>query len=258
MKLALCSGSFEIDIKKGRTDIFGLWDIAKRLGFKGFEIREDLLSGGHDELERLGRLSAGSGVTLIYALKAWLLNNDLKIMRESAEQVMKGINSASVCGAGIIKLGFGSLENAGLLDSGHMEIIEELAWCAWKHGIVLCLENSDKVTGSCPELILNVMEKISNTCFRVTYDCGNFARVGYDPVKALELLSGYTAYVHLKDFTDGNENTTWLGNGSIDFTSIFCFLKDCGYEGYCCFEFPMSLDRLDEIDKSLKYVHQVY
>lgn len=254
MKLALCSGSFASEVEKGHTDMFSIWKTAVQFGFQGFEVREDLLRDKAKDLQQLHKLARETGIELIYSARLWPVQPDLDTMKGVKRQVLAGMDEAWSIGARYFKLGFGPVSCGEQLGCGHKALLKEMAAHAAEKDIVLCLENSDKPMGSSARLIHDVIGEVASPHAAVAYDCGNFAFAGHDPLEAARILIDDIAYVHLKDYRAGLEAPTWLGNGAIPFSGILGILETSGYDGYYCFEFPMSMHRIEEIGKSIRYL----
>jgi len=253
MKLALCAGSFAADIESGRITIYDLLEVAEKYKFEALEIREDLLQNKQEDLMKIRQLSAVKGLHLIYAWKLWPLNTDLESMKEIAALVKQGIDDTVTIGAELFKIGFGPVGNLEELTEVHIDIVKDFAAYAEKRKVVICLENADKDLGGSAETIKELLIKVNSENLKTTYDCGNYAIRGDDPVKALKTLGSLIGYVHLKDVKTRETKPTWLGNGNIDFDGVFGGLKDIAFDGYNCFEFIMCMDRLCEIEESLKF-----
>jgi sugar phosphate isomerase/epimerase len=257
MKLALCAGSLKPEIQEGRIGIYEVFDIAVKYGFDGLEVREDLLLDKASDLPRLKSLSADRGVELIYAYMNWPVNKDINTMKNNIPQLIQRLDEAEKIGSGILKTGFGPIDDIEELSEAHLDVLKEITSAAQDRGIVLCLENSDKPNGSNAAALRDVMEAVNSPFMKITYDSGNFAIAGKDPISALETLAEHVAYVHLKDVKWGQASNTFMGNGNVDYQSIFGFLAAKGYKGYGCFEFSMNTARLYEIEKSFEYIHSL-
>jgi len=256
MKIALCSGSFKPEVNDHTCTIYDILVIAEKYGFSGLEVREDLLNNKPADLPHLQKLAAEKGMALIYACLNWPVNKDVSVMQENAQTLIQRMDEAVVLGSSLLKTGFGPVDNLVEMTNAHFKVLAGLAEAAETRNIMLCLENSDKSSGSNAYTIREILEKVNSTSLRVTYDGGNLAAAGKDPVAALEILVDHVAYVHLKDFQKGETVYTYMGNGDVNYAEIFRILRDSEYRGYGCFEFPMKTNRLIEVEKSLKYMEE--
>lgn len=257
MKLALCAGSFVEDIRKKRITLEEVLRLAGEYAFPAVEIREDLLGEKAKELPQIRVLAEKLNIELVYASKIWPLNNDVAKMEEAASNTLVGIEDARLLGADTYKIGFGPIDS--LLDLGEKQysVFNSIVESAEKRKVTVCLENTNRELGGRPNLLREFLQRVDSAYIKTCFDSGNFALWGQDPVEAARELTDFIGYVHVKDLKKGESDTTWLGNGDIDFPRLFESFRTQGYEGYICFEFLMSVDRLEEIRKSLDYVFSI-
>ena len=258
IKFTLCSGSFKPEIMEGKCTIFDIFAIAQKFGFAGFEVREDLLEDKPADLPRLKKLAEEHGIALIYAYMNWPLNKDASVMQENVPPLLQRMDEAVTLGANIMKTGFGPIDGLGELTDVHFRVLKEIARAAEIRNIILCLENSDKSSGSDAAAIRDIVAGVNSASLKITYDAGNFAIAGKDPVAALETMMEHVAYIHLKDVKKGESANTYMGNGDVDYPAIFRILQAMGFHGYGCFEFSMNTGRLDEIGKSFEYIREIF
>lgn len=254
MNLAICSGCFADEIFRGKADIYTILDLALHYKFVALEVRRDLLTNPAVDIKKLREITAKNNLSLIYSVLNWPLDRNLALMRENCNAVISGIQEAKLLGSRILKIGFGPIESLRELTGAHFEMWAQVVKCAEEAEIVLCMENSDKVSGGDAAVIHDFIAKYDSPYLRVTYDCGNFVSSGRDPLAALTTLADYIGYIHLKDVRAGETGSTFLGNGEIDFAAIFRVLAQNRYPGFFCFEFSMNTARLNEIEKSLEYL----
>ena len=256
MKIALCSGSFKPEIVDDTFTIYDIFAIAEKLNFSGLEVREDLLNNKPADLPHLKKLAAEKGMELIYASMNWPVNEDLSIMEENVPTLIQRMDEAVTLGSKLLKTGFGPVDGLDELTDAHFNVLKELGGAAETRNITLCLENSDKFSGSNASTIQDVVAEVNSASLKITYDAGNFALAGKDPVVALETMLEHVAYIHLKDVKKGETVNTYMGNGDVDYAAVFRILQNIGYHGYGCFEFSMNTGRLIEVEKSLKYMRE--
>lgn len=254
LKLALCSGSFSDDINVGRISILDVVDIAGKYGFDAVEIREDLYRNRDEDLKSIKQKASILNLKLIYSYMNRVLYKKPVTTKENCEMIKSRIDEAMFLCCPFIKVGFGEFNHYDEISSEHLKYVHDLVNYAEKSMVIICVENSDRVLGGNPNGIKQLVEKIDSPYLRITYDCGNYAILGHDPVATLNLIIKNVAYVHIKDYKKGEQKCTFLGSGEIDFAAIVNILKKIGYDGYFCFEFKMSIDNLDEIEKSLIFI----
>lgn len=67
-------------------------------------------------------------------------------------------------------------------------------------------------------------------CVGINFDMGNSASLGWDPASEIRILGRRIANVHVKDRTAGG-GTVPLGDGAVDFPTVFESLAAVGYAG---------------------------
>lgn len=248
MRLALCAGSFAKDIAAGQASLERIFQVAKDYGFHELEIRDDLLDESVHTVTTVLDWADKYGLTLIYAHQIWPLDQDLSKMKENEPLFREALHTAQALGASILKVGFGNVDSMEEWTEQHSSVIREWLKTADEAQVTVCLENGRQQ----PELMAAVLQHINHPRLATTMDTGNYAQADEDPVRATQLLAKLTGYVHLKDISHSGKKT-WLGDGDISFPEIFQTMQAHHYDGPWCFEFPMSIDRLDEIKQSLEY-----
>ncbi len=110
-------------------------------------------------------------------------------------------------------------------------------------GIVLCLEPHVGHICMTWESTLKLVREIGSPNLRVNFDASHYFVLGLDYRTALEQLSGYLAYVHLKDFrlkraplghltpSPTNAEPTALGDGDFPLAEHLAHLRSLGYAG---------------------------
>ncbi len=77
--------------------------------------------------------------------------------------------------------------------------MEKLIKIAEEYGMVLCLENEDRLYGACPKTCLELCEAFKGR-LKVVFDMGNFALKGVETYPyAYNLLREHIEYFHIKD-----------------------------------------------------------
>ena len=93
-------------------------------------------------------------------------------------------------------------------------------------GIELHLETSLP-----PRRFAEMLAELPPPFFRVNYDSGNSASLGYRPRDEFDAYGGRIGSVHVKDRVRGGGSVT-LGTGDTDFDAVFGGLRDLGYSGH--------------------------
>ena len=83
-----------------------------------------------------------------------------------------------------------------------------------------------------PNIILEFINAINNSCVGVTYDIGNSTMLGFYPEDEIKVIGPYIVHVHIKDAIWGRLGATVpLGKGDADFETVFNALKKLDYKG---------------------------
>jgi|TARA_Y100000294_G_scaffold86713_1_gene81127 hexulose-6-phosphate isomerase len=81
-----------------------------------------------------------------------------------------------------------------------------------------------------PKKYLKFIKKFDHELVGINYDTGNSASYGFNPDEEISLYGKYINNVHIKDrFYKGN--TVPLGEGNVDFQTVFEKLKQIKYKG---------------------------
>ena len=81
-----------------------------------------------------------------------------------------------------------------------------------------------------PKKYLKFIKKFDREFVGINYDTGNSASYGFDPDEEISLYGKYINNVHIKDrYYKGN--TVPLGEGNVDFQTVFEKLKQIKYKG---------------------------
>lgn len=93
-------------------------------------------------------------------------------------------------------------------------------------GIELHLETSLP-----PRRFSEMLSELPQPFFRVNYDSGNSASLGFRPREEFAAYGDRIGSVHIKDRVRGGGSVT-LGTGDTDFDAVFGGLRDLGYSGH--------------------------
>lgn len=75
-----------------------------------------------------------------------------------------------------------------------------------------------------------LVDAFPGDCVGINFDMGNSASLGWDPAAEIRVLGMRIANVHVKDRTAGG-GTVPLGDGAVDFPTVFESLAAVGYTG---------------------------
>ncbi|MBC7224894.1 MAG: sugar phosphate isomerase/epimerase [Anaerolineae bacterium] len=113
---------------------------------------------------------------------------------------------------------------------------------AKRYGIRFAVENH--LDYSADEL-LEILEAVDSPYIGITFDFGNFVRLGEDPVEAMAKLGKFVYATHVKDLRVNEDapQEEWysysavpIGEGFLDVPRLLRMLKDAGYTGLLAVE----------------------
>jgi sugar phosphate isomerase/epimerase len=93
--------------------------------------------------------------------------------------------------------------------------------------------------------LLGLLEAVGSPSMGITFDFGNFVRLGEDPVEAMRKLGPFVYATHVKDLqvNPGVPPEEWyayasvpIGDGLLDVPRLLQMLKDAGYTGLLAVE----------------------
>lgn len=145
--------------------------------------------------------------------------------------------------------------------------LQNIGDAAAEHGVTVVLEtHPDLVTNA--QIALDTMSGVAHPNVRVNFDTANlyYYNEGIDAVGELGKIARYVGAVHLKDTNGGYR--TWhfpaLGEGIVDFPSLFELLDDVSFQGPMALEIEgVEGETLTEeiartrIEQSLAYLRQL-
>ncbi len=102
--------------------------------------------------------------------------------------------------------------------------------------LVLLHENEKGIFGESAPRCGQLMERLGDENFKMTFDPANFVQCGQPVMEAYRLLAEYVEYIHIKDakFSDGGVVPAGYGDGEIEALLKELYLK--GYDGFLSLE----------------------
>ncbi len=187
--------------------------------------------------------------------------------------IIRSIKAAKELGASIVNTYFGadSMKTPEQALQAYKDNISPCLELAEKEDITIVLENEFDPSGVDPtrsaDFVLELVQAINSTKFRLTFDGCNFYFAGEEPYPyAYNLLRDYIGYVHIKDgmkyhkdlYAEPGEGFLWqdksgdyicceMGTGAIPYSSLIERLLTDGYDGYLTMEPHIHPNQLKEI-----------
>ncbi len=110
------------------------------------------------------------------------------------------------------------------------------AYFAAKAGIQLFHENEHRIYGDSPERIEDLFANVRYPHFRAAFDAANFVYGGFDPLLGWKASKPYLAHLHFKDWRDGAEHGSLIGDGDGQWPLILKELVEEKYHGFAVLE----------------------
>ncbi len=104
---------------------------------------------------------------------------------------------------------------------------------------------------------LGFLSKLQNKNVGVVYDVGNATGCGHKVEHDLDILSEVISHIHIKDKNLFGENVP-LGEGIVNFTSIFNILKNNNYEGDFTLETNRGKIALSTTINNMNYIRKFF
>jgi sugar phosphate isomerase/epimerase len=131
---------------------------------------------------------------------------------------------------------FSTLHRNPLLKIFH-DSLEQILPVAEKEGIKILIEPEPNLLIENSEEFLEFVRLIDSNLVKLNFDIGHFFCVNEDLPKAIYKLSRYIEHFHIEDISNERiHKHLLLGEGAIDFKSVFRTIRDIGFDGYCTVE----------------------
>ncbi len=257
-------------------DIFETIDRIADLGYKGIEIQADRphLFPEDFDLEKLAKLkqhlidrnlvlSNINAFTLVaiedFHHPSWI-EKDEKERRYRIEHTKRCIEIASYLGCPHI-----STEPGGKLDffdreksmSLFIDGLKEVLDFAETKNVKLLIEPEPDLLLETSDHFLELIEKVNHPLLRLNLDLGHFYCVNEDPAEIIIKLKDYIEHIHIEDIRDRIHDHKILGNGDMNFDSIFKALNEINYNGFVTVELYPYYDTPDLAGKrSLEFLQK--
>jgi sugar phosphate isomerase/epimerase len=259
MKLAVSVVVFQEKITRNQIDLKDLIELCQNQGIRGIEFRKNLWGISEKKVDEILELLNREGIAPLYATGSTLFNRN----KDDAGKIIDDIDFAKKLGAKILRIFPGdiSLNDLKEVQLKTLSSVQGYLEYANSRGITLVVENTQDVKNGRVCFIKKLMEEFSSPMLKVNIDTGNFICIGEDPVKAIDILSKYIGYVHLKDVRKDIETKafydTYIGNGEIDFSEVMNELQQINYGGFLCLEFDGRGHGMEAVRKSVEYLKKI-
>ncbi len=250
-------------VKMGKSLSY-LLDFAEKLGYSSFELKLD-------ELNLLRLLNQGEVRKIAPLLESFKLKYfihapyiDLNIaslnrdIAEASEKIIREtIEAANTLNINLVTFHFGEysrdypLEWKEKAEKEAIRRVRRLNLFAQELGVQLSVENSHKTSDytftGYPE---EIREVIRGTGCKFTLDVGHANTFG-NPLTYFRTFKSEIVNIHVHDNNGENDEHLLIGEGNIDFKSLFKEIKECSYSGPLIVE----LHKLGDIVKCKKLLN---
>jgi len=225
---------------------------AAKLGFHDIDFIFDLdrykenplwTEAGRKEIKKLIKETGVKveHITADFFMRRPFFRTDEKTRKENEEILTKLMKYAEEIGAKNIELPL--LDNSSLKTEGERKMLIESLNHSLKEapkGITITLE-----VDLAPEKFLDLLNELNNPRFKIIYDTGNSAALGFDPAFELTMLKDFLSHIHIKDRILGG-GTIALGTGAAQFDDIFATLKKINFKGNYIIQAARGIDGKEE------------
>lgn len=165
---------------------------------------------------------------------------DLRIRKQTLEWLL-----ARCASAGIRRMGLPFVDASRIGTDEELDAVAgtlgDLADTVRRTGVEIHLETSLD-----PHRFGRLLDQLPASCFKVNYDSGNSASLGYDPSEEFASYGDRIGSVHIKDRLLGG-STVPLGEGHVDWRTLGACLKKVAYSGDLILQVARGRDG-DEVD----------
>ena len=120
-----------------------------------------------------------------------------------------------------------------------------------KYNVNICLE-----TDLPPKDFLKLINDLKFQFFKINYDTGNSASMGYDFKEELQTYAKYITNIHIKDRIL-NGGSVMLGTGSCKFNEFFDYLKKLKFSGIMILQAYRSNDAIASLLPQLTFIKKI-
>lgn len=252
-------------------------NILAEIGYKGIEILCDIphaypktiTNSNIDDLKQLlSKLKisiSNLNAFTLFALgdtyhPSWIENN-LEKRKLRIDHTIDCITLARKLGASNISTEPGGPTiNQGLNENELLKVfangINEILKVAEKENVTVLVEPEPALLIENSEQFIKFIKNFDSEYIGLNFDIGHFFCVGEDPSSVIYKLSEYVRHVHLEDIAeDRTHHHLMLGEGAIDFESVFKSMKDIGYDGFVTIElYPYQDSPILAAKNAMKFI----
>ncbi len=179
-------------------------------------------------------------------------DNEKELM--NLEVLKKLIKNCSILGAKEIVLPL--VDNSSIINSQKKRgntilFLQKIKNILAEYNTNICLE-----TDLPPQDFLKLINDLNFPYFKINYDTGNSASMGYDFKEELKTYAQYITNIHIKDRVL-NGGSVMLGTGSCKFSEFFSYLKKKNFSGIMILQAYRSNDGIASVKPQLSFIKEI-
>jgi len=242
MKLSCIPTCFFNDLINTRAMSLSDWvQMACRLDLDGIEvyklyIKED--ERDKDSMSRISDMIHSSGLEVsMFTSYADLSMPESAERREQLASIRWDIDSANIFKTNIVRLTAGKWREGQTVDETLKLVakgLKESLDYAEEKGVMLALEDHPEIGTKIADFI-RILELVDDDRLKVNLDTSNPMESGDSSVELAKLVKSRIVHVHLSDRNKDLHHQV-VGEGVVDFISVFRILKEVSYDGWLSLE----------------------
>jgi sugar phosphate isomerase/epimerase len=253
-KLSVTIYSLRGYVATGRISVPQFIDLMAELGAEGVDLgyywrSEEEKAEAKKKLEERGLELA------IYITSTDFAKPSEEERKREVKKAKQAVDEAKKFGASKLRVHPGNLQLGMDPNEAEKWVAESLADVvdyAADEGIVIAMENHGRYFAKI-DVVERLLKAVNSPYLRLTFDSGNFARAGDNPLEAASRLGSWVAHVHAKD-VDAWGRPCAPGEGTIDFEAIINQLLAQGFSGFLSVEYEGGRDQLLGVGIGLGYL----
>ena len=212
---------------------------AADVGLDGVELYDRFVGEwSEDSVARQAEAIRGAGLEVsMYTTYCDFAPRDPALRAVQREQVLRGICSASLAGAGLVRVVAGNWVASQEREETLRLVAEGLRGCldaTEEHGVVLAFEDHP-VIGTDPRDFFRILELVDDERLRVNLDTSNPMESGASVLDLLPQLAPRVVHVHASDRAADLSHVV-TGTGVVPLAEVFGHLRSVGFSGFVSME----------------------
>ncbi len=253
-KLSVTIYSLRDYVAGGRISVPKFIELMAELGAEGVDLgyywrSEEEKAEARRKLDELGLELA------IYITATDFAKPSGEERKREVERAKRAVDEAKRFGASKLRVHPGDLKpgtDPGEAEKWVAESLAEVVDYAADEGIIVAMENHGRHFAKI-DVVERLLKAVSSPYLRLTFDTGNFAFAGDNPLEAASRLGAWVVHVHAKD-VDAWGRACAPGEGVLDFEAIVSQLLARGFSGFLSVEYEGRRDQLLGVGLGLGYL----